>query len=98
MKSLTLLLALAAALPASADQKLAEQKNCLTCHSVKDKVVGPAFKDVAAKYAGQADAAKALATKIQKGSVGVWGQVPMPPNAVTDTEATALATWVLGLK
>lgn len=102
MKTLALtlvpLLVAGAALPASADQKLAEKKNCLACHSVKDKVVGPAFKDVAAKYAGQADAAKMLAEKIQKGGVGAWGQIPMPANDVTPAEATTLATWVLGLK
>jgi cytochrome c len=92
------MLALGAALPALADPKLAEKKNCLACHSVKEKLVGPALKDVAAKYAGQADAVKMLAEKIQKGGVGAWGQMPMPANDVTSAEATTLATWVLGLK
>jgi cytochrome c len=98
MKSLTVMLALCAALPAMADQKLAEKKNCLACHSVKEKIVGPAFKDVAAKYAGQANASQALAEKIQKGGVGAWGQIPMPPNDVTPAEAKTLADWVLALK
>jgi cytochrome c len=98
MKFLIVMLAVTAAMPAFADQKLAEKKNCLTCHSVKDKVVGPALKDVAAKYAGQSGASAALAEKIQKGSTGTWGQVPMPPNDVTAAEAKTLADWVLSLK
>jgi cytochrome c len=101
MKTLDLavLLALASALPALADQKLAESKNCLACHSVKEKIVGPSFRDVAAKYAGQADAPKMLAERIQKGSSGVWGSgMAMPPNAVTPEEATTLANWVLAQK
>ena len=95
---LALTLALGAALPAAADQKLAENKNCLACHGVKDKLVGPAFKSVAAKYAGQAGAPAALAEKIRKGGSGVWGQTPMPPNDVTAAEAKILADWVLSLK
>lgn len=98
MKILATMLLLGAVLPAAADQKLAEKKNCLACHALKEKVVGPAFKDVAAKYAGQADATKLLAEKIQKGGVGAWGQIPMPPNDVTPAEATTLAAWVLGTK
>jgi len=98
MKVLTVMLALCAALPALADQKLADKKNCLACHGVKEKVVGPAFKDIAAKYAGQGGAAQMLAEKIQKGGVGAWGQVPMPPNDVTPAEAKTLADWVLGVK
>ena len=98
MKALVVLIALCSALPALGDQKLAQGKNCLTCHSVKEKVVGPAFKDVAAKYASQPDAAAMLAGKIQKGSSGVWGDAPMPPNDVTPTEARSLAEWVLSAK
>lgn len=78
--------------------KLAQQKGCLACHSVDKKVVGPAYKDVAKKYAGQAGAADKLATKIQKGGSGAWGTVPMPPNNVTPAEAKELATWVLSQK
>ena len=98
MKILALMVALGATLPAAADQKLAEKKNCLACHGVKEKVVGPAFKDVAAKYADQADASKMLAEKIPKGGVGAWGQMAMPPNDVTAAEAKTLANWVLAVK
>ncbi len=98
MKVLVATLAFCAALPAFADQKLAEKKNCLACHGMKEKVVGPAFKEVAAKYAGQADASKMLAEKIQKGGSGVWGQMVMPPNDVTPAEAKTLSDWVLALK
>ncbi|MFO1339343.1 MAG: c-type cytochrome [Burkholderiaceae bacterium] len=98
MKALITLLAVAAVSPAFASQELAAKKNCLACHALDKKVVGPAYKDVAAKYAGQKDAVAKLAEKIQKGSVGVWGQVPMPANAVTPDEAKQLATWVLTIK
>jgi cytochrome c len=84
--------------PAFANADLAAKKNCLACHAVDKKVVGPAYKDVAAKYAGQKDAVAKLAEKIQKGGVGVWGQVPMPANQVTPDEAKQLATWVLQQK
>lgn len=83
---------------AMASEDLAKAKNCLTCHSVSNKLVGPAFKDVAAKYKGDKGAATALATKIKAGSTGVWGPVPMPPNNVTDEESKKLASWVLTLK
>jgi cytochrome c len=82
--------------PALASPELAQKKNCLACHASDKKVVGPAYKDVAAKYAGQKDAADKLAEKIMKGSSGVWGQVPMPANPqVNAAEAKQLATWVL---
>lgn len=90
---------LAAAGPVLADQALATSKNCMACHAVDKKLVGPAYKDVAAKYAGQKDAADKLATKIQKGGSGVWGPVPMPANPqVNEAEAKKLASWVLSLK
>lgn len=98
MKTLiTAVLAVAAASPALAvsGADLAKAKNCMACHAVESKVVGPAYKDVAAKYKGQKDAAAKLAEKIQKGGSGVWGTVPMPPNQVTPEEATTLAKWVL---
>jgi cytochrome c len=98
MKALIALLAVVAVSPAFANADLAAKKNCLACHAVDKKLVGPAYKDVAAKYAGQKDAAAKLADKIQKGSVGVWGQVPMPANPVTADEAKQLATWVLSIK
>ncbi len=82
---------------ASAD--LAKSKNCLACHSVEKKVVGPGFKDVAAKYAKDKDAAAKLAKKIREGGVGAWGQIPMPANPqVTEAEAQTLAKWVLSAK
>jgi cytochrome c len=101
MKKLALATIVAAVLtPAAfANQALAEKKNCLACHQVDKKLVGPAYKDVAAKYAGQKDAAAKLADKIQKGGVGVWGQIPMPANPqVNADEAKTLAAWVLSLK
>ncbi|MBI2768680.1 MAG: c-type cytochrome [Burkholderiales bacterium] len=94
-----LLAATAVAAPALADQALATAKNCMACHAVDKKLVGPAYKEVAAKYAGQKDAADKLAVKIQKGGSGVWGPVPMPANAqVNEAEAKKLAAWVLSLK
>ncbi|HEY1102885.1 MAG TPA: c-type cytochrome [Burkholderiaceae bacterium] len=85
--------------PALADQKLATEKNCLACHAVDKKLVGPGFQDVAAKYAGQKDAADKLAGKVLKGGSGVWGPVPMPANPqVSDAEAKKLVAWILSLK
>ena len=101
MKKLAIVTIVAAAVaPAAfAQQALAEKKNCLACHQVDKKLVGPAYKDVAAKYAGQKDAVAKLAEKIQKGGTGVWGQIPMPANPqVNAEEAKALASWVLSLK
>ncbi|MBC9073461.1 c-type cytochrome [Thauera sp. CAU 1555] len=90
---------LLSAAPAFASAELAKSKNCLACHATDKKLVGPSYKDVAAKYAGQGDAVAKLATKIQKGGVGVWGQIPMPPNPqVNDADAKALAEWVLSQK
>ena len=86
-------------MPALADLQLATAKNCMACHAVDKKLVGPSYKDVAAKYAGQKDAADKLATKIIKGGSGVWGPVPMPANAqVNPEEAKKLAAWVLATK
>ena len=83
---------------AQADEALAKAKNCMACHAVDKKVVGPAYKDVAAKYKGDKTAVATLAAKIKTGGKGVWGEVPMPPNNVTPEEATKLATWVLAQK
>ena len=94
------LVAAALVIPAvsAANQELAQGKNCLACHQVEAKVVGPAFKDVAAKYKGDAAAAEMLAEKIKAGGVGNWGQIPMPPNpGVNDDEAKALVEWILSL-
>ena len=82
-----------------ADPALATSKNCMACHAVDKKIVGPAYKDVAAKYAGDKTAVDKLATKIQKGGGGVWGPVPMPANMkVNDAEAKKLAAWILTIK
>jgi len=90
---------LLSASPAFASEALAKSKNCMACHAVDKKLVGPAYKEVAAKYAGQPDAVATLATKVQKGGVGVWGKVPMPPNAqVNDADAKTLVEWILSLK
>jgi cytochrome c len=90
---------LLSAAPAFASADLAKAKNCLACHAVDKKLVGPAYNEVAKKYAGQADAAAKLAEKIQKGGTGVWGAVPMPPNPqVNADEAKQLAEWVLSQK
>ncbi len=85
--------------PVFADAALATAKNCMACHAVEKKVVGPSYKDVAAKYGGQPDAVAKLAGKIVKGGGGVWGPVPMPANAqVSPDEATKLATWIMTQK
>lgn len=82
---------------ASAD--LAQKKNCLACHAADKKLVGPSYKDVAAKYAKDKDAVAKLAEKIQKGGTGVWGQIPMPANPqVSADEAKTLAAWVMTVK
>jgi cytochrome c len=94
-----LVLANAASSSAFAQADLAKSKNCMACHAIGSKLVGPAFKDVAAKYAGQKDAEARLAAKVIKGGAGVWGPVPMPANTqVSDAEAHALVKWVLAQK
>ena len=103
MKSLILsaaALALTAALPAQANEALAKKHMCTTCHVVKGaKTIGPSYADVAKKYAGQKDAEAKLVDKVKKGGQGVWGQVPMPPNAtVPDADIKALVKWVLSTK
>jgi cytochrome c len=92
-------LACSVSLPVWADSALATKKNCMGCHAIDRKMVGPAYKDVAKKYAGDASAADTLALKIQKGGAGVWGPVPMPSNPqVNEKEAKTLASWILTLK
>lgn len=88
-----------AATPAFAQADLAQKKNCMACHAVDKKVLGPAYKDVAAKYAGQKDATDKLAAKVMKGGSGVWGNIPMPANPqVNEAEAKALVQWILSIK
>ena len=88
--------------PALASMELAQQKSCMACHATDKKLVGPSYKEVAAKYAGQKDAVAQLSERIQKGSVpgkGNWGAIPMPANAqVSADEAKQLADWVLTVK
>ena len=92
-------LAVLASGSAMANADLAKAKNCMGCHAVDSKVVGPAYKDVAKKYAGDKTAEAKLAQKIIKGGSGVWGAVPMPANTqVTEPEAKVLAKWILSLK
>jgi len=102
-KLFTLLIILSAVLVAnsvfaSEGEALFKKKPCVACHTVDTKMVGPALSEVAAKNAGVADAIDTLALHIKNGSSGLWGPVPMPPNAVTEEEAKILAEWVLSLK
>ena len=104
MKILTAVLALAAgaafvAAPVSASEALLKKYNCTACHAIDKKLVGPAYKEVAKKYAGDAGAEKMLAEKVKKGGKGNWGQVPMPPNpTVPDADVTAMIQYILQLK
>jgi cytochrome c len=89
----------AQAADAKAADALMKKHACIACHAIDKKMVGPAYKDVAAKYRGQKDIAPKLVEKVKKGGVGVWGQVPMPPNPnVPDADAKALVDWILTLK
>ena len=91
--------AVTAASPVLADEALAKAKNCMACHAIDKKLVGPSYKDVAAKYAKDKGSVDLLAAKIMKGGSGVWGPVPMPANPqVNEAEAKKLATWVLTVK
>ena len=84
---------------AHADLALATSKNCMACHAVDKKLVGPSYKDVAAKYKDDKTAADKLATKIIKGGSGVWGAIPMPANPqVSEADAKKLVAWVLSTK
>jgi cytochrome c len=103
MKRLAISLAAAAvlpvSLPAQASEELAKKHACFACHSVDKKLVGPSYKDVAAKYRGDGGAEAKLVDKVKKGSQGTWGQVPMPPNAsVPDADVRALVKWILSQK
>lgn len=99
MQLLTASLAVAAITltsPVYADEALAKKHNCMSCHQLDKKSVGPAYQDVGKKYKGQSDAAVRLAAKVKKGGAGVWGQIPMPPNpTVPDVDIKRLVDWVL---
>lgn len=102
MKSATIALLAAAGIVLSgqalADEALAKSKGCFACHSIDKKMVGPGYKEVAEKYKADKGAADKLAAKIKAGGKGVWGQIPMPANNVTEAESKKLAAWVLSLK
>ncbi|MCX7140405.1 MAG: cytochrome C biogenesis protein CcsA [Proteobacteria bacterium] len=104
MKTLVTSLIVSAGLLASAgnavaSEALAKKYNCLTCHAMDKKVIGPAYVEVAAKYKGDAGAEAKLITKVKNGGAGAWGQVPMPPNAaVPDADIKTLVKWVLAAK
>ena len=82
----------------AAATQLLTKYGCQACHAVDKKVVGPSYKEVAAKYAGDAGAAAKLAQKIKSGGSGVWGQIPMPPNNVPDADLKTLTEWILAQK
>lgn len=95
---LTTLVAIAAT-PALANEELAKKNACTACHAIDKKLVGPAYKEVATKYRGDKAAEAKLVEKVKKGGVGVWGQVPMPPNAaVKDEDVKTLVKWILAIK
>ena len=101
MRKIALLVTAAglAATPALANEELAKKNACTACHAIDKKLVGPAYKDVAAKYKGQKDAEAKLVDKVKKGGSGVWGQVPMPPNtSVKDEDIKTLVKWILSQK
>ena len=90
---------LAGAGNALASEALAKKYNCLTCHATDKKLVGPSYQEVAAKYKGDAGAEATLVAKVKNGGSGVWGQIPMPPNAsVPDADIKTLVKWVLATK
>ena len=91
--------ALAMAGAAQANEKLSQASGCATCHGVDKKVIGPAYKEVAAKYRGNKGAEADLIKKVKGGSKGVWGEIPMPPNAhVKDEDIKTLVQWILSQK
>ena len=102
MKRLVVILGAAAAvaaIPSQASEELAKKHNCFACHAMDKKLVGPSYKDVAAKYRADKGAEAKLADKVKKGGTGVWGQVPMPPNAaVADADIKTLVKWILSQK
>jgi cytochrome c len=87
------------ALDNASAQAMMQKNGCAACHAIDKKVIGPAYQDVAAKYKGDKDALAKLSDKVKKGGVGVWGQVPMPPNVqVSDADIKDLVSWILSLK
>jgi cytochrome c len=88
-----------AALDNTSAEAMMKKDGCAACHTIDKKLVGPPYVEVAAKYKGDKDALTKLSDKVKKGGVGVWGQIPMPPNAqVSDADIKELVTWILTLK
>ncbi len=88
-----------AALDNTAAQAMMQKDGCAACHAIDKKVVGPAYQDVAAKYKGDKGAMAKLTAKVKSGGSGVWGTIPMPPNAqVSDADINSLVSWILSLK
>jgi cytochrome c len=84
---------------AFADEKLAQASGCMVCHAIDKKLIGPSYKEVAAKYRDDKGAEPALFKKVKAGGKGVWGEIPMPPNPqVKDDDIHAIVKWVLSLK
>ncbi len=102
MKTLLLAVTLTAistwVMAASVEEELAKSKSCLGCHAMSKKVMGPALLDIAKKYGSQPDAEAMLVQKVLTGSKGVWGAVAMPPNPISETDATTLVKWILEQK
>ena len=87
-----------AAVDAAKAKQLAQKYNCLACHAEDKKLVGPAYKEVAKKYKGDAGAEAKLEGKVKAGGSGVWGAIPMPPNNVPDADIKVLVEWILSLQ
>jgi cytochrome c len=99
MKRAVLVVGVLAAFSAAASDELAKKHACFACHTLDKKMVGPSYKDVAAKYRNDKAASAKLAEKVKNGSQGVWGTVPMPPNTtVPDADVKALVKWILSQK
>ena len=99
LSALVFALVLSSGVTQAADPKaLAQSKGCLSCHTVDAKIVGPAYKDIAKKYAGDKTAEDKLVKKVQAGGSGAWGTMPMPGGMATEAESRVLVKWILGLK
>ena len=98
-RSIIATLCLCAPTLAQASEDLARKHHCLSCHAIDKKLVGPSYKDIAAKYKGDPSAEAKLIDKVKKGGMGVWGQIPMPANPqVSQADADTLAKWVMSIK
>lgn len=92
-------LALLVSAGVQADEKLAQSNGCMTCHQIDKKILGPSFKEVAAKYKGDKAAEATLVKKVKDGGKGTWGEMPMPPNAhVKDADIATIVKWIMAQK